>query len=164
MLIGLYNLRSFNFKESLQLLIGFLTSFFIVGVGFYYFDFLDSYMSYFKNAFHIPRFDFNNFLAYTKPALAILTILILVVFQHSLRKKKKFDAIRKIELTYALFLLGGLSVFFTQELTEQHLILISIPISIIGGMVLESKEYFYVKEFIFLILIGAMIVFQLQIF
>jgi len=162
MLIGLYNLRSFNFKESLQVLIGFLSSIFLVGLLFYYFDNLELYQAYFFNSFSVPIIDLTDYISLTKPLLAIGTILILVGFQHVLRKKKKFDAIRKIELTYSLFLLAILSVFLTTELTEQHLVLISVPMSIIGGLVLESKDYLYIKEFIFLLLVGVFIVFQMQ--
>lgn len=162
MLIGLYNLRSFNFKESLQVLIGFLSSIFLVGLLFYYFDNLELYQAYFFNSFCVPTIDLTDYISLTKPVLAIGTILIFIGFQHVLRKKKKFDAIRKIELTYSLFLLAILSVFLTTELTEQHLVLISVPMSIIGGLVLESKDYLYVKEFIFLLLVGVFIVFQMQ--
>jgi len=162
MLIGLYNLRAFSFKESLQLLIGFFSSIFLVGLVFYYWDNLELYQTFFTNSYSIPSFDFSDPSLFTKPLMAIGTILVLVGFQHVLRKKKKFDAIRKIELTYALFLLALLSIFLTTNISEQHLILISVPISIIGGMVMETKEYLYVKEFVFLLLVGVFVVFQMQ--
>lgn len=152
--MGLYNLRNFNVKEFLQLFFGFLSCLFLVGVYAYYFDLLDVYKSIFIGSYGLPKIDFSNPISLMKPALCIFTILVLIVMQNVLRKKKKFDSIRKIELCYAMFLLGLISIFFVNGITEQHLLVVSLPISVIGGMVLERKEYIYVKEFIFLLLVG----------
>jgi len=152
--MGLYNLRNFDFKEFLQLFFGFLSCLFLVGVYAYSAELLDVYKSIFTKNYSLPAFDFSNSIILIKPGLCILTIVILIGMQNVLRKKKKFDSIRKIELTYAMFLLGLISIFFIDGISEQHLIVVSFPISVIGGMVLERKEYIYVKEFIFLFLIG----------
>ena len=152
--MGLYNLRNFDLKEFLQLLFGLLSCLFLVGVYAYSFELLDVYKFIFTENYSLPNFDFSNPILLIKPGLCILTIVVLIGLQNVLRKKKKFDSIRKIELTYAMFLLGLISIFFIDGISEQHLIVVSFPISVIGGMVLERKEYTYVKEFIFLLLIG----------
>ncbi len=157
LVIGLYNLRNFNLKEFLQIFFGLMSVLFLSGVFAFYQDKLDIWKAIFTESFSIPDFDFSNIYLWIKPILLIVTVLVILSVNNTLRKKKKYDAIRKIELTYSLCLLGLLSIFMVQDINLHHLMIMSVPISILGGMVLEQKEYYYVKEFLFLLLIGFFI-------
>ena len=154
LVIGLYNLRNFNLKEFLQIFFGMMSVVFLSGVYAYYFDKLDVWADIFMQSFTIPDFDFSDVHIWTRPILLIVTIVIILALSNTLRKKKKYDAIRKIELTFSMCLLGFLSIFMIPNITLQHLIIMSFPISVLTGMVLEQKEYYYLKEFIFLLFIG----------
>jgi len=92
-----------------------------------------------------------------KPVIAVFVILVLVFNQNALRKKKKFDAIKKIELNYWSLLVSFFSLLFISVPANEHLILISLPIGLLGGLILESKENSVVKEFVFLSFLGLYI-------
>ena len=157
LIIGLYNLRNFNLKEFLQIFFGLMSVIFLSGVYAFYFDRLDVWYGIFIQSFTLPHFDFSDVYIWIKPLFLLITIIIILGLNNSLRKKKKYDAIRKIELTYSMCLLGLVSIFMVTDITPQHLIIMSFPISVLGGMVLEQKEYYYFKEFVFLLLIGFFI-------
>jgi hypothetical protein len=153
LIIGLYNLRTFKLREFLQIFFGMLSVIFLSGVYAYYID-LDVWSNTLMQPFTIPTFDLYDLIVWIKPLFLVLTVIIAISLSSSLKKKKKYDAIRKIELTYSMCLLGLVSIFMTSNITSQHLIIMSFPISILVGMILEQKEYYYLKEFIFLLLIG----------
>lgn len=157
LIIGLYNLRNFNLREFLQIFFGLMSILFLSTVNAFYQDKLDLWKAKFTESFSIPDFDFSSNYTWVKPILLLIAILIILGLNNTLRKKKKYDAIRKIELTYSLCLLGFVSIFMVQNIELQHLMIMSLPISILGGMVLEQKEYYYVKEFLFLLLVGFFI-------
>lgn len=159
-LIGLNNLRSLKLRESLQLVFGFVGALFLIGVAFFHFDLFDWYLDI--PALSIPSIDFNNWMSFHKLGLFFLSLLVLIGYAHNVRKKKKYDAIRKLELTYALLFLSIFSIFLVDDISYQHLLLTSIPISILGGIIFELKEKVYIKEFVFLALIGFYILVQLS--
>lgn len=157
-LLGLLALRSLKLKEILQVTLGFLCPLFLIGVLMYFNDGLGQYFSYGKIPFSVPSIDFGDVRSLFKPLLAVIVILVLVFNQNALRKKKKFDAIKKIELNYWNLLISVFSLFFVAVPFNEHLILISLPIALLGGLILESKENAVVKEFIFLSFVGLYII------
>ncbi len=158
LIFGLINLRNFDYKEFLQLLLGFLCSIFLAGVAFYFFDLLEVYKNYLLANVSIPSFSLDDTILWIKPGLLLITILLLIVMQNSIRKKKKYDAIRKIELTYSLLLLSALSLFFSSDLSISHLIICSVPIGILGGLIMEKKDNHMIKEVVFIVLIGLFLI------
>lgn len=162
--LGLLALRSLKFKEIIQVILGFLCPLFLMGVLLFYNNGLDQYFAYFKLPFSIPSIDFSDIRPLFKPLLALIVILVLVFNQNALRKKKKFDAIKKVELNYWNLLVSIFSLLFIGVPTNEHLILISLPIGLLGGLILESKENAIVKEFVFLSFIGLYVVLVLGVF
>lgn len=157
LIIGLYNLRNFNLKEFLQILFGFLTVYFLCSVYAYSIDLLEPWYSYILGSFSIPSFDFSDIQIWIKPIIFTVSVFLITIGSNNLRKKKKYDAIRKIEFTYSLFLLSLLSIFMTVNIKLSHLIIASVPMAILGGMIMERKESYYFKEFIFLLLVGYLL-------
>lgn len=162
MIMGLNNLRSINLKETLQLIFGFLAAIFLAAIAFFYFDGLEIWANSLKDIFNIPSINFANPIQYLKPAIFIITLILLMGFTNTLRKKKKYDAIRKIELTYALLFVSLFSIFLVPQISEQHLILVSLPVAVLGGLILEIKSKVYIREFVFLGFIGLYFVLLLQ--
>ncbi len=157
LIIGLYNLRNFNLKEFLQILFGFLAVYFLCSVYAYYINLFDTWCSYILGSFSIPSFDFSDIHIWIKPIIFIAAVILITFGNNNLRKKKKYDAIRKIEFTYLLFFLSLLSIFMTEDIIISHLIIASVPMAILGGMLMERKEFYYFKEFIFLLLVGYLL-------
>ena len=163
LLFGLLSLRSFNFKELLQLISGLLGVYFLVAVFLFYNDHLHVYNDHMYSGFSLPSFDFSDPFALIKPGLLLVSSIFLLVFQNTLRKKKKFDAIKKIELVYWCLFLGLIVLIFTLKLGDEALILISCPIAILGGLILESKDKSIYKEIGFVVLIVAYVLFLMNV-
>lgn len=161
LLLGLLSLRNINLRETLQMLIGLLTPFFLMGTVFFYFDMMDSFSPFTRNIVSIPQVSFENPMTLTKPIILLLLIFLSIFFNSEIKKKKKFDAIKKIELAYWTFLIALLAVFFGDPIHEMHLLMASVPIGICYGLVLESSSNKILKEFMFLLAVGGYTLFLL---
>jgi len=150
-LLGLNSLRKQDLKELFQLLTGFLAVLFLAGVFFFYNDKLNHLYAISGFHFKWPELIFDNPLFYLKPAATLLLFSVIIGFQNNLRKKKKFDSIKKIELTYWILFIGFIILFFLKKPSEDYFILISTPIAILAGLILESKIGATVKEFVFIL-------------
>lgn len=152
--LGMISLRNTNLLEFFQLFFGFIAGLFIAGVAMYYFGNIDYMKEAFVKHLSIPEIDFGDVKIYVKPIAVVLLTMLLIVNQGVIKKKKNFDAIRKIEINYWLLLFGALSLFFIEDIHTRHLFLVSGPISILTGLLLERKENTLVKEFFFLLCVG----------
>jgi len=129
LILGLLSLRNLEIREFLQMLSGVLTPIFLIGVYFFYKGELHLVSQHFLGNMALPwKNAALDIFTWTKPLLVIITIVFLILFNSSNKKKKKFDAIKKIELCYWLLLLSLFSLFFKDGLTENHLIIVSVPI------------------------------------
>ena len=151
LIFGLISLRNINIKESFQLLIGFLTPFFFAGVILYAQGNLNALQSMFSDNFGVPDFAFDDLESNIKLVGVVVTLLFAILFKGSLNKKKKFDAIKKIELCYWMLFLSLASIFFVDQIGTRHLMILSFPISVLIGLLLERKEGSLAKEFVFLL-------------
>jgi len=154
-IMGLLNLRRLNLKELLQMVSGFLCVYFMTIVFLFYNDNLAILSSHLSIGFNLPNFDFTEPARLIKPILLILTLLTFIFFQNTLRKKKKFDAIKKIELTFWFLFLGLFTFLFVNDYNDSHLMILSAPVSIIGGLIMEAKDKSVLKEVLFMSLIAA---------
>jgi len=153
-ILGLFSLRAANVKELVQLVTGFLTVFLFMGIYLFYQNDLSALNNIVAYNFSMPAFDLSNPLAYVKLATLIFCVLAILFFQNSLRKKKKFDAIKKIELTFWQLILGFILLFFINNGHEEHMLIMSTPIAILAGLIFESRDGYIVKEFLFILFIG----------
>jgi hypothetical protein len=124
-----------------------------MGIIMFYNNSLDLFIDGLVPTFTMPQLMNADIKTLLKPVFVLLCCVVLLVFQNSLRKKKKFDAIKKVELNYWLLLFGFLGIFFVENLETAHLLVISVPISILGGLILEDKKNVVVKEFVFILII-----------
>ena len=155
LILGLLSLRNINVRETLQMLIGLLTPLFLMATGFFYFDILGQFSPFNAKSFSLPGFNSDLWEAYAKPLVIIPLILLAVFINSEIKKKKKFDAIKKIELAYLMFIVSTLAIFIGNPVHEMHLIMISAPIGLCYGLILESSSNKIVKEFIFLLALGG---------
>ena len=151
LILGLISLRNTSLFEFIQLVLGFLCGIFLVGVILYANGHLDLLGQMINTNFSVPHLDFSDLKGYLKPGFILLIIIFLIINQNSIIKKKNFDVIRKLQLNYWILFTGFFSIFFIEELRELHLMTISFPVSVLGGLILEKKEKTLIREFIFLI-------------
>ncbi|NNE26567.1 MAG: hypothetical protein HKN09_06970 [Saprospiraceae bacterium] len=153
LIMGLLSLRNTNAVEMAQLIIGFLAGFFLCGVVLYATGHFDQLMTMVKSESGLPDFDFSNSISYLKVIISIIIILVLVMYQTVVKKKKNFDAIRKIDLNYWILFFALISLVFLPQPDNKHLILLSLPVGILGGLVFERKEGVLAKEFVFVLML-----------
>jgi len=153
LVLGLISLRGLKVKELLQLIIAFVSPFFLLAVALHHYGQLDALQSVTDFRIHLPGIEFQSVITTMKVVAILLVILILLLLQQHLLKKKKFDAIKKIELNYWFMLFGFLSLFVATNTDLSHMIIISLPVSILAGLYLEEKQNKVTKEFAFLLLV-----------
>jgi len=164
LILGLFSLRNLELKETLQLLIGVLAPVYFLGVYFFYQGDLTQLSSHYFGSVSLPWSGTElGLITLLKPMIVIVSSVLLILYSTALTKKKKFDAIKKIELCYWMLLLTLPSIFFLNQISECHLLICSIPVAILGGLILEAKPNKVIKEFAFLIAIAIVLAFQLQV-
>ena len=156
LLLGLISLRNIELKETMQMVVGVLAPFYLLGVYLFFKGTLGDMLYNINSHSGIPWTDWEwTIQDLAKSGLFLLLIFVAVLSNNSLQKKKKFDAIKKIELCNWILLLSFFSIFLMKNLGESHLMILSIPLSILTGLIMETKNNSVVKEFIFLILIAV---------
>ncbi len=163
LVLGLVSLRNLSLKEVLQLSLGCMAPLYFAAVYFFYTGSLALPLEHFSNNLNLPWSGVSLGLVFLKVGIVLLLIVTLLFYSANAMKKKKFDAIKKIELSYWMLFLTLFSLFFTSQVSDSHLMVASIPVAIIGGLYMESKDNKIYKEFLFILLLGGLIAFQLGI-
>jgi len=157
-ILGFVNLDTFRFRELLNAIIGVLVPFFIV-IGLVYF---------FKGDFNIfdgYEINRNIFSWFAKlnlidiiPLLLYVFLIILGIFSYpSLVKKTNLQVQKKINILFWFLLASFLCVFLINEKNATNLLILSLPTSIIVGMILERVKVVFIEEFFHVVIIGAII-------
>lgn len=162
LLLGLFSLRNLALRESLQMVVGMGAPYFIISVILFFLDFDKAQFLNFILVFELPQLAYPfNILELLKPIIVFLLVIFTLVVHNKVKKKKKYDAIKKIELCYWMLLMGLMSTLFMNPLIpEAHLLLISTPLAILLGLLLEAKTNSVIKEFVFLLAVVAVVGFQ----
>lgn len=132
---GLNILRSFEFKERLMVLSGFLTVLILAGTGYFWFD---RWPEFVAGQFS----ELKVFLAFGQISLfgiihlVVLGIILVVVLlqQSKLQQKRIMQAQKKIDILYWMLLLGGISTFFHSGVDESHAMVIIPALGMLTGM------------------------------
>jgi len=160
LLTGLYALRNLNLREFLQMIFGFLLPFYLLQVVLWHQGTDQSVISVVTENFSIPNFNFDlEDFSWLKLLITMLIIGYALLGYNEVKKKKKFDAIKKIEIAYWMLLLSIPSLLFIPNLGISHLLILSVPIGLLVGLLLEAKKYVLVKEFSFLLFLAVHLAF-----
>ena len=168
--LGILSLRKLEIREVLQLLGGIVIPVFLSFVALYYFGAADKILHHLFGAAGLtPWLKDGAFVTeashYFKPILFLIIIIIVVLLHFSVKKKKKYDVIKKIELTYWMLLLTMPTIFLVAKLKDDIsliFMMITAPLSIVLGLMMESKNNAVVKEFLFILLVLTFFAFQLK--
>lgn len=171
LLLGLISLRNISLRESLQLIFGLLAPLFLCFVLYQFSGHSHMITSHFLDSF---AFTWNSIdtgsdvitliSTYFKPVFFSMLIISSIVFNDSIKKKKKYDVIKKIELLYWMLLLTLPAYFFVASAPDPQLVfvLMAAPLAIVTGLIMESDSNKILKEFFFILIIAAFFVFQLK--
>ncbi len=170
LLLGILSLRNLEIREFLQLIGGILIPIFLSFVGFYYLGSTEKILNHLFGSAKLSPWIYNGELItemslYIKPLLFLIIIMVSVFLHFSVKKKKKYDVIKKIELTYWMLMLTLPALFLVGKLKDDIalvLVMVTTPISIVVGLIMESKDNSILKEFFFILLIIGFFAFQLK--
>ena len=154
LIMGLMSLRGLKLKELLQMVVAFICPIFLFGVLMQYSGDLPSMMAHYKLSLHLPDLNTKDMELLGKLVLLLGICVFMLVKNSNLLKKKKFDVIKKIELNFWFLLLGFISVFFAEQITSYHMIILSVPFSVLVGLFMESRDNAITKEFVFILFVA----------
>ena len=137
-------------KELLQLVSGFLCTYFLLWVALFYFNQPEILLDYLPKM-GLPEIPVQFDKLLLKLVVLSITVLGLVFLQSSLLKKRKFDVIKKIELSYLFLLFGLLGLSLVPTPDSSYMVLISVPFALLGGLYLESKQNALFKELLYVL-------------
>ncbi len=161
--IGLLNLRSFKISEFTIYISGIFVPLFLLGTYYYWNDNLEL-------IFQIFQFDNGILGVFAKMNLQVLsyllaigvTVFYAIVRYNSYTMKSSIQVQKKVDILYWFMLFTLLIMFFTEEVTATHLVILAIPFSVFIGLSYEKMKNNLVAEMLHVGLIIAVLFSQFQ--
>lgn len=161
-IVGMFMLRSSNFKDYLILFIGFLIPYFLVGTGFFL---TDAFPEFLQRQFHnnIGIKDFltrRDFFDYLKPAITILAIIGFAVASGNLNTRTSAQAQKNYTLLYWILIISIFSITFQLGITTEHLLLVAMPLGILSAAALTRIKNITAAELTHLAILMVILGYQ----
>lgn len=164
-LITLLLLRSFNFKEKVQYIIGIITPYFLIFSIKYWYDIAFFEITFFNTIFfRWPEISREQpIIEYLAIGIILMMVVATIVFYGTLVAKKAIQAKKKIDILYWFILFCIVSYLIFNTKIQEHILSLSIPLSLlIAILASESKnKLFYELLHLMLIIIVFMSQFNL---
>ena len=157
-ILGFLTLDSFRIREFANAIFGILVPFFIVGAFLYFFqgDF-NLFEGYKINKSIFTWFGALTWIDLIPLILYASLITVSVIAYPYLVKKTNLQVQKKIGILYWFLLASALCIFFIGEKNAANLLILSIPLCIIVGMIVERNKAVFTEEFLQLVIIGGII-------
>lgn len=125
-LVAISVLRSFNVKEFLQMFLGSVCIYFLVGTFYFYYDAYDTFWNIqIKNSLNWLDFRGNHtWVAYIERILFISFLVMAIVSQGFYSSKKSIPVQKYQTIIYWVLIFVGLTVFFQSQLGMEQLLLL----------------------------------------
>ncbi len=156
--IALFMLRSFRVKERLQYILGAVTAIYLAFCAFFFYGLHTSFQSYFSKNLTLPSVSDIYLQALIPLGLIALALIVVTVNYYSLRKKKSIQSQRKIDILYWFLLFSPLMLLLWHRIDSFGLLLVSMPLSILIGMILFRMKNQVVAELIHFIALAVIVV------
>lgn len=163
--ISLMLFRSFNWREWLAVLIGFVTIFFFLAVFYFWNDHLYQFytiwlplVTQFPKRIHIDNY---NYLV----LIPVIVTIVLAIFKLQGNFLKSYVLTRKaFQILFFLFLITALNFYVKKHFSLNHFILCLVPsgITISYYFLYAAKRWFY--ESLYVLLLSSIIFFQFNTF
>lgn len=127
-LMGINSLRSFNPKEYLLILIGFITPLFLTGVAFFWYDRLQDLWDFLLLGFSFLDWEKEDDRWLEKLLPYGIFLFIVLLSRPAYRSKKSMPSRKSIDVVYLILLGTGLVALFTHLLEPDLLIMLSAPL------------------------------------
>jgi hypothetical protein len=161
---GLNMLRGFVFRERLMIVIGVLSTYFLLGVLSFMFDQYELFRRLqFSEAFGL--FKWSNEIVYFGSLLMWLVWLIVLLValskQNAFMLKRVIQSQRRINLLYWGPLIAILTLPFQVQLSTAHLLIMAAPLGLLSGMNLQEMNRRW-ADLLHLIWLALILVFQFR--
>lgn len=161
-IIGLGILRGLRARELLMILIGITVPFFLFAVYLFWIDRLSMFLPHFTDNFGFLNFVKNsNQTGYVKIAVMLLLVLITLFSSGQFFIRRNISAQKYISIIYWMLLMGGLTILIQKGVDVNHLLILSVPLSILLSMLFQRIGPATAEVLHMLLLVVAM-VFQYQ--
>ena len=161
-IIGLGILRGLRPKELLMILIGIVVPFFLFAVYLFWTDRLSMFPLHFTENFGFLNFIKNsNQTGYVKIAVMLLLVLITLFSSGQFFIRRNISAQKYISIIYWMLLMGGLTILIQKGVDVNHLLILSVPLSILLSMLFQRIGPATAEVLHMLLLVVAML-FQYQ--
>ncbi len=152
--IALLLYRSFNWREWVVGILGFITIFFFLAVFYYWTDNFSVFYQIFKplsNKFPaVFKIDYNHYLV----LIPILSIIVLALLQLRQNFFRSFISTRKAyQLLFIMFLVAGASFYLNTEFQIWHFLLCVPPGAVILSYYFANAKKLWVYEPLFVVLV-----------
>lgn len=157
--IALFMLRSFRVKERMQYILGAVTSLYLAFSIFFYYGLHSSFFqSYFIKNIALPYVSEIEYAALIPLVLIVFALIAVTTNYYSLRKKKSIQSQRKIDILYWFLLFSPLMLLLWYRIDSLGVLLLSMPLSILIGMILYRMKNQFVAELIHIIAIAVIFI------
>ncbi len=157
--IALFMLRSFRIKERMQYILGAITALYLSFSIFFYSGLHTSFFQlYFSKNLALPSVSEIQLKAMIPLGLIVVALIVVTTNYYSLRKKKSIQSQRKIDILYWFLLFSPLMLLLWHRIDSFGLLLVSMPLSILIGMILYRIKNQVVAELIHFIALAAIFV------
>lgn len=161
-IVGLGILRGIRLKELLMVLIGIFVPFFLFAVYLFWTDRLPLFLLHFSENFGFLNFvKINNQTSYIKIGVIGLLVLITLLGSGQFFVRRNIAAQKYISMVYWMLMIGGLTIFIQKGIDLNHLLIVSVPLSILLSMLFQRIGPATAEVLHMLLLIVAML-FQYQ--
>jgi len=160
-IISLAILRAFSLREWWMIFIGFFCPVFVVFTWYFWYDKLAILPSNILNLANISQVDFHFT---NREIFAFVASGILFILSLSALPRLLFSSVIQVRKFTSVLLLSAffcvLSFFMQTNKSSMHLITMSLPISIVAAMYLQSLKRILIPELIFGLLISCVLIIQ----
>jgi hypothetical protein len=157
-ILGLGILRGMRLKELLMFLIGIITPLFMFGVFLFWIDrFPYMYKHFADNLSFFSFVRYTNAAAYVKLGIVGLLIAIVILANNQFSTKRGIAVQKFLSCVYWMLLIGGITTLVQTNVDLSHLLIISVPLSILLSLLFQRTSIAIAEVLHMLLLVTSLI-------
>jgi hypothetical protein len=157
-ILGLGILRGIRFKELLMFLLGIFAPFFLFSSYLFWIDRFPYMYKHFANNLSFFSFiKYSNSAAYVKLGIVSLLIAIVVLANNQFSTKRGISVQKFLSCVYWMLFIGGITTLFQSNVDLSHLLIISVPLSILLSLLFQRTSIAIAEVLHMLLLVTSLI-------
>ena len=157
-ILGLGILRGLRLQELLMFILGIITPFFLFSVYLFWTDrFPYMYKHFADNLGFFSFVKYSNAAAYVKLGIVSLLIAVVVLANNQFSTKRGISVQKFLSCIYWMLLVGGITTLFQTNVDLSHLLIISVPLSILLTLLFQRASIAIAEVLHMLLLVTSLI-------